>query len=227
MALVHTIQIQTSNPAHATRKSENRRYTACLVVTVTEASVRVNADRKAKAEAELVDWTAKLAARLAQHGMTHEQAEVWEKDASDRWYGRWTARRARDIVVGKGFDGPYWEAVDQARKELNRICNDDQVTKRAHAIMVAQGFADPFDYAKNPSGIVEAAGKVEHLTDTLAAWKVPVPGTQWVYSWHGSVGLAQKAVGPLDHTRADGHRIDVRTDIAVRETAKRAPKAAS
>jgi hypothetical protein len=56
-----------------------------------------------------------------------------------------------------------------------------------------------------------------------------VVGTQWVQSWHGSIGNAQKALGGINYVsdNGNGHKMEIRTDIKVRETVKRAKKVAS
>ena len=60
-------------------------------------------------------------------------------------------------------------------------------------------------------------------------WAPPVVGTQWVQSWHGSIGNAQKALGGINYVsdNGNGHKMEIRTDIKVRETVKRAKKVAS
>lgn len=220
MSTVHTIQLAGGEVG--SRKSESRHYAACIVVTVTDESVRIRAGKKVAAEASLVGWTAVLDARLAQHKMTIDQARAWESEASTRWYGQ------NDDGSFKEGAYTYWTALDQARVELRRDGHDDKLSKRAHEIMVARGFADPHDYEKNPGGIV-AAGKVEGLKSALAGWRAPAVGSQEAYSWHASVGNASNAISAsaLDHVRAAGHRLDIRTDITTRETAKRAKKEAA
>jgi hypothetical protein len=215
MALIHTITVNTGLGTTYTekRQSENRRYTACLVVTTTEETVRLNAERKVKAEAELVKWPMKLAARVKQHGMTVEQAKAWTKDATEKWYGPASKREG------------YWKALDQARPEVGDQHHSERASKRAHEIMVSWGFSDPYDYDKNPCGIVQASDNVLSLTSILTGWKVPTVGQQGVYSWHANVNNAQKAIGGLNHVRAYGDSIEVRTDITVRETVKRTSKA--
>jgi hypothetical protein len=222
MALIHSIAVATgTGSTHTeTRTSENRRYTACLIITTTEATVRVNAARRAAAEVSLAAWRETLGARRKLHnGMTVEQAKAWTKDVTTKWYGR-------DNATGeKVGDYNYWNALDQARPEVGDLHHSDRAAKRAYEIMVKRGFSDPYDYVKNPSGIVEAADKVDALVRTLKDWKVPTVGAQGVASWHGSVALAQKAIGGLDYVRVNGDSIEIRTDIAIREQAKRAAKA--
>ena len=168
MALIHTITVNTDTGStiSATRTSENRRYMACLVITTTEASVRVNAMRRAAAEVSLIAWRETLAERRKLHrGMTVEQAQSWTKDITNKWYGQ------NDDGSFKKDVYTYWTALDQARHEVGDRHHSDRASKRAHEIMIKRGFADPYDYAKNPSGIVEAAGKVDSLARILANWK--------------------------------------------------------
>jgi hypothetical protein len=228
MAFIHTIEIngnaRMGKVVSSTRKSENRRYVACIVTTVTEATVAFDAAQKVKAESELADWRVTLATRTALHnGMTVAQADAWTKDATTKWYGR-------DETTGeKVGDYNYWSALEVARKDTGSMCHDDKSSKRAHQIMVSRGFADPYDYDKNPSGIGEAARHIESLERNLASWTPPVVGTQGVLSWHGTVANAHKAVGAREagHYLSRGYKVEVRTDIAVRETVKRGSKAVS
>lgn len=225
--LIHTIEIQgdiqVKGVVSATRKSETRRYLACIVATVTAATIRIRAEQKAKAEAELVDWSVKLVDRRAAHnGMTLEQATAWEKDASDKWYARGDTTR--------GFDVGYFGACKTVRAQHGGRghLSQDRERELAAAIMVSQGFADPYDKS-SPYGIMEAASAVESLERRLAGWQAPVLGAQGVVSWHGTVANAQKALssGECRHiAERDGRALSVRTDITVRETAKRAAKAA-
>jgi hypothetical protein len=226
--LIHTIQIvgdiRVKGVVSATRKSDNRRYTACIVATTTERSLQVNADRKAKAQADLTDWRVKLAERTARHnGMTVEQAKTWERDTTDKWYGR-----DKELPKGgSGFDVGYWAALDQARKELNcRHGDTDKVRARATEIMVARGFADPYDKT-SPAGIVEAAEMIGRLEESLSTWKTPVLGAQGVVSWHANVANASKSLSSVEYlTVREGKKLEIRTDIEIRETAKRAKKSA-
>lgn len=224
--LIHTIQIagndRVKGVVSATRKSDSRRYTACIVATTTERTLQVNADRKTKAQADLADWRAKLAERTAKHnGMTVEQATAWEKDASDKWYGRDTELPKG----GTGFDVGYFGACEQARKELNcRYGDTDKVRARATEIMISRGFADPYDKT-SPAGIVEAAEMIKRLEESLSAWKTPVLGRQGVVSWHANVTNASKSLSSVEYlTVREGKKLEIRTDIEIRETAKRAKK---
>ena len=75
---------------------------------------------------------------------------------------------------------------------------------------------------------MKAYSEVKHLESALATWATPVLGSQGVLSWHGTVAHAHKALSAREagHFVQHGYKVEVRTDITVRETAKRAPKAA-
>jgi len=214
---IHTIQIvsekNSNGTVSSTRKSENRQYAACLVATTTEASLRIDAEKLAQTEKERAEWTAKLNTLLAKLGMTVEQAEAQHKADSDRWYDRKegffeTKTRIRQERHAKGAG------------EWNPVSDED-----AKKDLFARGFVDPYD-REGAFGIHEAAGRVEQLTKTIANWKSPRLGSQGVISWHGSVALAQKALGSREAQWAQkqGDTVQIRTDIEVRETKKREKK---
>ncbi|MFI5244441.1 MAG: hypothetical protein ACHQQR_04390 [Gemmatimonadales bacterium] len=213
MALVHTIQIngdaRMGKVVSATRKSENRRYVACLVVTVTEATVAHFAAEKVKTEAELADYRVKLEERRAAHnGMTVEAAKAWHDKVSDAWY----ADPLREAAMQRAF----------ARRIYNNAAHD-----LARTEMIAAGKVAPYVVA-SPYGIEEAAAQITRLEGILERWPEKVVGNQGVLSWHGTVGNAQKALGAREAGgfTARGYKVEVRTDIAVRETAKRGAKKA-
>ena len=214
MALIHTIQItnekHVSGTVSSTRKSETKKYLACLVATTTEASLKVEADKKAATEKELADWQAKLTALTAKLGMTVEQAEAQHKAYSERWYDptdgfHETKNRIREERHANGAE--KWNHV-----------TDNEI----QADLYARGFANPYD-REGSFGIHEAASKVEWLTKTLASWRTLVLGSQGVLTWCGSVALAQKALGGKESTWAQkqGDSVAVRTDIDIKETKKR------
>lgn len=88
---IHTIEIasevRASGTVTATRKSERRIYSACVVATVTESSRAVALAMKATAEATALELVAKIAEALAATGLTEAQAsEV--RSASYSYNGR-------------------------------------------------------------------------------------------------------------------------------------------
>jgi len=217
MAFIHTIQItnekHVSGTVSATRKSENRKYAACLVATTTETSLKVDAEKLANTVKERDEWQAKLTALITKLGMTVEQANAQHQADSDRWYNREdglfpTTERLRNERIAKG-DGRWVQVPDQDVK----------------ADLLARGFADPYD-REGAFGIHEAAQRVEMLNRTLTNWKSPVLGSQGVLTWCGSVALAQKAMGAreAEWARKQGDTVQIRTDIEIKETKKREKK---
>lgn len=215
MALIHTIQIanekHSGSTVSSTRKSETRKYLACLVATTTEASLRIDAEKLAQTEKERAEWQAKLDELTAKLGMTVEQAEAQHKAESDRWYNREDGLFATKDRIRK-------ERAAKGAGEWNHV-SDDTVK----ADMLARGLVDPYN-RNGAFGIHEAAQKVEWLTKTLADWNSPRLGSQAVLSWHGTVGLAQKALTSREATYAQskGDTVAIRTDITITETKKRA-----
>jgi hypothetical protein len=78
------------------------------------------------------------------------------------------------------------------------------------------------EYPKCP--IMDAAWEVERLTRNLSEGRLSTVGRQVVMSWHHSKLLANRALSGRDAqwARESGYTVEVRTDIAVRETAKKA-----
>ena len=226
MALIHTVQIngnaRMGKVVNATRKSDSRRYVACLVCTVTEATLAHDAAAKDKATRELVDWRVKFAERTAKHGMTVAQAKAWHEAADAKWYGKTDDETGDRVENGVTF----WTVLHELQAKNPRFYGD--LHEPARKEMVKRGFPDPFA-SESPYGISEAAGCIESLERSLASWTAPVIGVQGVLSWHGTVGNAQKALGARETGwhRDRGYKIEIRTDITVRETVKRASKAVS
>jgi hypothetical protein len=217
MALIHTIQIQSekrcSGTVSATRKSETKKYLACIVATTTEASLKVDADKKAAIEKELADWQVKLAALIAKLGITVEQAEATHKADSERWYNREDGLFATKDRIRK-------ERAAKGAGEWNHVTDTE-----VKADLFARGFVDPYD-RNGAYGIHEASERVEWHTRTLANWKAPVIGSQGVLTWCGNLGLAQKAIGGKEAQWAQkqGDTVAIRTDITITETKKREKK---
>ena len=80
MSTIHSIQVSDGNGSTytATRTSKTREYAACVVRTVTEASIAIDLANHAKAEADIAEHTATLDARKAQFNLngliTHPQS---------------------------------------------------------------------------------------------------------------------------------------------------------
>lgn len=218
MALIHSIQVVSEKKCNgtvsATRKSENRKYLACIVATTTEASLRIDAEKLAETEKKRAEWVTKLNDLLTKTGMTVEQAEAQHKADSERWYNREdglfeTKNRIRKERAAKGAG------------EWNHVTDEE-----VKADLFARGFVDPYN-REGAFGIHEAAQQVEWLTKTVANWKSPILGSQGVVSWHGTTALAAKAMTSreCEAARRNGDTLEIRTDIVITETKKRAPKA--
>ena len=214
MALIHTIQIANeknqNSTVSSTRKSETRKYLACLVATTTEATVQLLAQKRAKIEAELVMWKASLKVALELHNMTVEEAKAHHEVICEPWYKAKfaTNERIRTEVTGKSW---------------GHVANLDA---RVEAELVAQGLENPYT---GSWAICSAASQVEARERQLARWSSPPVGSQAVLSWHGSVSLADKALSSREASwaREQGDTVMIRTDITITETKKRAPKVAS
>lgn len=217
---IHTISIaggrRGSGVVTATRKSENRIYTACIVVTTTARSVEIDAAHQVRGQEELGAARAKLVRLTAKHGMTLEAATAWCKAAHERWYN--------------GADGffPTMEKLRAARRAAHGGSHLDRFDyhEAAKADLLRRGFAYEYDL-EGPGGIPDSASMIEGMEKRLAGWNFPVPGSQGVVSWHATPALAHKALGSLSWPAKDGLAVEVRTDITVRETQKRAPKGAT
>lgn len=213
MSYVHVIQINDEKASGSTvssiRRSETRKYLACVVATTTEETVRHYADNRRASERELAGWEVKLTERCAVHGMTEGQAEEWFKQAKDRWF--------------RSADG-YFDTKERLYAESGRRLNGarlNELTKLTKESLKARGFQDPFD-PESPYGISEAASKAASARAALQHWsKVPAVGSQAVLSWHTTETLAQKAIGGPSGVRPNGDRLDVRTDIRITESKSR------
>jgi hypothetical protein len=221
MSIIHTITLanerRMSGTVSATRKSENRRYAACVTATATEETVRIDEASKAADEAKLVELRAALAEAVARVGVSEADARKWYEAAAARWY---------DGGSGKDAQG-FLATVERVRKEkgLDDWRSRNEVERLARIDCAARGIEDP--YAKGGKwDVVHAADEVERLDRDLKRRRPIVIGAEGVLGWCGSVALAQKATGARTAAwhSARGYKITIRTDITVRETVKRAPK---
>jgi hypothetical protein len=214
MALIHTIQVVDEKRNHSTvsstRKSETRRYLACIVATTTEASLKIDAGKKAAVEAELVTAKARLAELTAKFGMTPEEAEAKHEVESDRWYNR------EDGI----FETGQRIRLAKSGSTYGHVHNLDSIVK---ADLLARGFVDPYDKS-GTYGICDVYSTVRRCEATLKGWFKLTLGSEGVISWHGTTDLAQKAMGSLDYIRERGDTLAIRTDITITETKKRAKK---
>lgn len=219
MARIHSIVLAYG--ATETRKSESRHYTACVVSTVTDATIASYAAKKTEIEAELAAARVVCAERMALYGMTVEQATAWHKDVSAKWYGRDENTHAKLEAPG------YHDVFEELRAGRSNFFGEaaHEATTKA---MIKRGYVKPYD-VESPYGILYAAQAVASREKTLADWRDPVLGAQGVLSWHGTAALAHKEIGSgtARHFAEEGYKLEVRGDIAVRETVKRAPKTAT
>ena len=213
MAKIHTIVLQNelhlNGTVTGTRSSENRTYTVCVVAQATEATVAINAANQAKTRKELAEMRVRLAALVDQHNMDTEEAKAWHDAASKRWYHDPEGLFAtwKRIEAQYGLD---WRARDR-RDAL------------AVADLAARGFENPHE---GKYEIVKASSEIESYERALAHWQTIVVGAEAVLSWHADVGNARNALSAragrwfTEH----GYALRVRTDITIRETAKRSKK---
>ena len=212
--LVHTVSVSDGKGGTRIEKrvSESRAYTACVVATVTEATIQRNGERCVAAGKSYEETTAKLNELMAALGMTVEQATAQHEADSARWYDK--------------TDGVF-PTFDKLRMAAGKPhAHITQFEKAIKADLVARGLSDPYDTA-GAFGIVEAHQDATRLARALAGWKTPVLGSQCVLSWHSTPALASKATGSREASsyRESFYALSVRTDITVTEKAKRAPKA--
>lgn len=233
MTLIHTIQINeeksSKSTVSSTRKSQGRRYEACLVVTTTKRSLEIDAAAKAETERKLAEAQAEVERLSAQYGMTVEQADAEHEARSEAWYGRNEQTGER---TGEGFldicSRLRKEMSDQERIAYYRGNREASIDAKAKAELESRGLVDPYD--KNTSYALSIAGsEVRTLTGRLERWETLTEGSQAVISWHTSVDNAHKAAASpskVGYWEQRGDKVEVRTDIEVRETKKRAKKSA-
>lgn len=180
MAFIHTIQVanekKSGSTVSSTRKSENRRYLACIVATTTEASLAINAEKYEEIAGKLVDAKIQASNLSAKLGMTLEQATAHYEAAKKEWYDRDGSPDPHDM------DGPY--------------------------------------------GLVRLHADMDLYKRHIARRQTLTIGSQAVVSWHGTVSLAQKALGSRECVWAQqrGDTLAIRTDIEITETKKRDAK---
>lgn len=215
MAFIHTIKVvsekRTGTMVSATRTSEGRKYLACVVVTTTEASIRIAEEKKASTQAELAKAKKAQAELAAALGLTVEEALAQAKVAQERWYG----------------PGGWFDTSQEIRKERN--LGYTHISEFEHDIMarmLKNGFVYPYG-TEGIGGVSTLQEQIRRCEGSLDYNKIPVLGSQGVLSWHGSVQLAQKAMAGYDHWQAKGDTLEIRTDITIVEKTpkKRAPKA--
>jgi len=215
--MIHTIKLQNEirNPRCATgstRRSETRRYAACLVATSTERSVQIAAEKLAANKAALVEAETKLATLEAERSMTADAAREQNKVENRRWYDE-----------GKIFD--LETAIADEAGSPRWGVNWKKVRETAKAQLIANGYVDPYDPA-NTWGLCVASDLVNDLRYKVENHCARAVGRQCVVSWHLTAANAQKALGARDAAFfcERGDAVAVRTDIEVRETSKKTRK---
>jgi hypothetical protein len=211
---IHSIELKNelrlNGTVTGTRSSENRTYTACVVAQATEATVALDAAHKARVTNELAGYRATLDVLTKKYGMTVAEAEAWHKAATERWYNAADGLYATEkrIEEKHGLD---WRARDR-RDAL------------AKADLVARGFENPYE---GKYDILKADSEIRGHESALANWRAVPVGAEAVLSWHADVGNAQKALSARNGRwfSERGYALRVRTDITIRETAKRSKKA--
>lgn len=213
MALIHTIQIavekKSGNTVSSTRKSENRRYTACIVATTTEATIAYHEAERAKGVMMKADAEARIARLSEKLGMTAEEADKKLSALGSAWNkARWAAQDAIRAERNQPY-GHVTDAEGEARAKKN-------------------GAVNPYyneDGSKSDLYFLAMAGhdlrSAEYMIERNAA---PALGSEAVLSWHHSVALADKAMASHAHVAKRGDKLTIRTDIEVRETKKRGMK---
>jgi hypothetical protein len=189
---VHTIEIDDGKGGKriGKRTSKTRAYGACVVVTTTEASVAIDAQERAKAEADLAAAEALMAERMERFGMDLLAATAKYEADQEPWYKK------------------YWDVL--------KACNHNH--DRAHKETAALGIPDPWD-VNGTYGILDANYKANSARGRLEK-PVAVLGSQAVRSWHRDAGLAAKEADSCRGnvnigTARTGDTFTVRTDITV------------
>jgi hypothetical protein len=241
MALIHTIKINEEKSSRSTvsstRKSDSRRYEACLVVTTTKRSLEIDAAAKADTKKKLAETKAEVERLSAQYGMTVEEADAEHEARSEAWYGKshWVddpdSGGKRQVIESEGlFDIERRLRAETAAAlgiQTYRV-NQAEIERQAKAELKARGLVDPFD--DNTSYALHIAGhEAKGLEYRLEHWPELKEGSQAVISWHTTVDNARKAAASpskVEHWTKRGDTVEVRTDIEVRETKKRTKKSA-
>jgi len=193
---IHSITLGTET---FTRESASRKYTAALVSTVIEESLRFEAARAARCAVEATALEAKLAAVLASRGTTEAQERAEYKARNEAYEAN---RRVSNSLAYGTAEYAYAQAAQ--RRLFNHL----------------------FDKATGPYPVVQLADDAKR-TRRAAEVRPLVLGSAVVVSWHHSVALASKAAGHAA-SQDDGSRrraYSVRTDIATRERATRGARA--
>jgi len=225
MTLVHTIKINdeksSKSTVSSTRKSQSRRYEACLVVTTTKRSLEIDAAAKAETERKLAEARAEVARLSAKYDMTVEEADAEHEARSEAWYGR------------EGNDGEgYFDICRRLREGMSdqeRISyyrggsRRQSIEDKAKAELKERGLTDPFD--KDTSYALYLAGhEVRCQEGRLERWEELREGSQAVISWHTTVDNARKALGSpskVGYWERRGDTVELRTDIEVRQTGRK------
>ena len=229
MTTIHTFH--TAQGTKVTRKSQTRKYAACLVATSTEETV---VGLKAKIEAcekAVVETKAALATLLAERNMTLAEAKT-------------QAYAESYDIDGKSYHSLWDNEQNAVAAELGvedglRYRRRNEIEAEAKGRLTAKGILDP--HREEGPGTVSTAGrKVEMAESDLSRarkWlKEVAVGNQVVLSWHLTLSNAQKALDakggdkawsrtpePLQH-REDGYKVEMVTTFDVRETKPRAKK---
>lgn len=213
MALIHTIQIasekSSGSTVSSTRKSETRRYTACIVATTTEATIMHFEQVREKAMAKKAQAEKVIELLTAKLGMTVEEARAKLDTTASAWHKAFFA--AKDEIRAKRGQqyGHVTDAEGAAWAKKNGAVNpyENEFGGKSELLLLSEAAHDLFSAERtigNP---------------------IPSLGSEAVLSWHHSVPLAEKALASHDHVARQGDKLTVRTDITVTETKKRAPKA--
>lgn len=209
MALIHTIQIaeekKSGSTVSSTRKSENRRYTACIVATTTEATIAWYESALENAAAKKAGAEARIALLTEKLGMTVEAAKAKMDEMSTAWF----------------------KAFFDAKTELRGGTYKHVTDAEGEALARKNGAVNPYkneDGSKSDLALLNQAAHDLHAANHNLKVVTPKLGSQAVLSWHHTVALAHKAMASHDHIARRGDKLEVRTDIEVTETKKRAKK---
>lgn len=206
MPTVHSIKInqnpklQAGRNVRATRTSKSRKYSACLVATVTLRTVERVADALIEHERTVAELTPVLEGLLASWGLkSHAEVEAIHDAATKPWY---------DVLFKA--ERAYREARGQSYVGLS-----DREREAVRASLVAQGHVDP--YAQKEHTFLELARKLKTAMHSVAHIKEQnlQVGQQFVVSWHKDMANALKAMASAStgYYRERSYSVEVRTDI--------------
>jgi len=203
----HLHSIHLANGRVDTRESSTRQYAAVIVATATDVTERRYAEWRAAKRVELQDAEAARDAKLAELGMSLEQAEVRYTELKAAWDSKQffaIVRRHEAQLKAKNPRGDRYEAFQKA-------CGI------ARAEMAAAGSIDP-EAEAGVYGAVKAASDAKAAKECLDKPHRYPAGTQFAVSWHLTVANARTALSAKENgwLARDAFKLEVRTDFEIR-----------